>query len=100
MKKSKALLGGGIGLLVGAAVGAAAASGSNGSNESSFQIFSDSEVMAMGAAAAALLGLGIGAAIGGIAGTDKTIQVEGKADSEVEEILEYLRKKARIPDYK
>jgi len=37
--------------------------------------------------------------IGAAAGTDKTIQIEGKSSEEVEEALEKLRSKARIPDY-
>ena len=41
----------------------------------------------------------IGGIIGGIAGTDKTIEVEGQTGSELKETLEYLRSKARIPDY-
>ena len=46
----------------------------------------------------------IGALIGGIVGAgygiDKTIRIEGKSDLEIEKVLEKLRKKARIPDYK
>jgi len=42
----------------------------------------------------AFIGLGVGA----IAGTDKTIQFEGKSESEVSQALAYLRKKARIRD--
>jgi len=42
----------------------------------------------------------IGAIIGGIAGTDKTIQIEGMSDSEIQETMDKLRKKARIRDYK
>ena len=41
----------------------------------------------------------IGAVIGDSAGRDKTIQIEGKSEAEIQESLEYLRKKARIPDY-
>ena len=33
---------------------------------------------------------------GGFLLKDKTIQTEGKSDSEIQEILEYLRKKARV----
>ncbi len=44
-------------------------------------------------------GLLVGAVVGSIIGTDKTIQIEEKSDSEIQESLEYLRKKARIPDY-
>ena len=52
----------------------------------------------------ALIGGCIGALIGGIVGAgygiDKTIRIEGKSDLEIEKVLEKLRKKARIPDYK
>ncbi len=51
------------------------------------------------------IGLGaIGALLGGLigaaVGTDKTIQIEGRPDLEINEVLEKLRKKARIRDYK
>jgi ABC-type lipoprotein release transport system permease subunit len=42
----------------------------------------------------------VGAIIGAVAGTDKTIQLEGMTDSEIQETLDKLRKKARIRDYK
>jgi len=42
--------------------------------------------------------LGLVAAI--TAATDKTIQIEGMTDSEIQETLKKLRKKARIRDYK
>ncbi len=51
-----------------------------------------------------MIGGCIGALIGGIVGAgygiDKTIQIEGMTDLEIEESLEKLRKKARIRDYK
>jgi hypothetical protein len=49
----------------------------------------------IGGAAGALAGGFIGAS----AGTDKTIQIEGRPDLEIRETLEYLGKKARVPDY-
>jgi len=45
-------------------------------------------------------GLGIGLLAGALAGIDKTIQLEGKSESEVRQALAYLRGKARIRDYK
>lgn len=42
------------------------------------------------------LGLMIGGLIGASAGTDETIQITGKSDSEIQDILEKLRKKARV----
>jgi hypothetical protein len=41
----------------------------------------------------------IAAIVGAAAGTDKTIQFEGKSDSKIKEILEDLRTKARVPDF-
>jgi len=47
-----------------------------------------------------VIGVIIGGTIGAVAGTDKTIQIEGTTDLEIKEALEKLRKKARIRDYK
>jgi hypothetical protein len=50
------------------------------------------------------IGAGIGVLIGGIIGSavgiDKTLQLEGMTDSEIQEFLDKLRKKARVRDYK
>jgi hypothetical protein len=49
---------------------------------------------------AAGLGAFIGAVFGTVTGTDKTILLEGMSDSEIQETMDKLRKKARIRDYK
>ncbi len=49
---------------------------------------------------AAALGAFFGAAIGIGAGTDKTILLEGMSDTEIQEAMDKLRKKARIRDYR
>ena len=41
----------------------------------------------------------IAAIVGVAAGADKTIQVEGKSETEIKKILEDLRKKARVPNF-
>lgn len=46
------------------------------------------------------IGALLGAIIGTRAGTDETIQIEGMTDSEIQEALDKLRKKARIREYK
>ncbi len=50
------------------------------------------------------IGLCVGALVGGIIGAvvgkEVTIQIEGMTDSEIQETLDKLRKKARIRDYK
>lgn len=75
VKKSKAWQGLGIGALLGIMYGAATRKEGGGGFVAS--------------------GLGIGALIG----TDKTIKIEGKSDTEIKEALEKLRSKARIPNY-
>jgi hypothetical protein len=42
----------------------------------------------------------LGGLIGAIAGKDKTIQIEGMTESEIQKAFDRLRKKARVPDYK
>ena len=97
VKKSRAGKGALYGLLVG--IGGAALIGSS--------IDAPSEDMS-GFEAGLLIGLIItgpisalvGGLIGASAGKDKTIRIEGMSDSEIEEALDKLRKKARIRDYK
>ncbi len=91
MKKSKAWGGAFLGLMIGGFAGVAL--GSSGGGDSA-------------AIGALLVGIGVGIAggftgaiIGSSPGIDKTIQLEGKSDSEIQEILEELRKKARIKNY-
>ena len=48
----------------------------------------------------ALPGALIGVIIGAVAGKDKTIQLEGMTDSEIQEAMDKLRQKARIRDYR
>lgn len=47
-----------------------------------------------------ILGMIVGGYAGLITGEDKTYQIEGMADSEIQETLDYLRNKARIRDYR
>ena len=49
---------------------------------------------------AGFFGAILGGIIGTIAGADKTIQIEGMTDSEIQETLDKLLEKARIPNYK
>ncbi len=91
VKKSKLLLGAGIGLVVFGACGALRGSASHPD---------DSAYMLWGGILGGGAGLLVGALIGAVAGTDKTIQIEGMSDLEIREALDKLRKKARIRDYK
>jgi hypothetical protein len=44
-------------------------------------------------------GLLLGGGIGAYTGIDKTIKFEGKSEAEIQQILEDLRKEARVPDF-
>ena len=96
VKKSKTGKGALYGLLIGGIIGVVEGirEGKDGF------IFSSSELAAMGGLVFGLLGALLGAGIGAAAGKDKTIQIEGMSDSEIQEALDKLRKKARIRDYK
>ena len=91
VKKSWLLLGAGIGLLIGGGIVATS-------------VHEWELSMTIGDYLANVIGTPIiftltGALIGGVAGADKLIQIEGKPDSEVKGALLQLRPKARIPDY-
>ena len=92
VKKSKPLLGAGIGVLIGGGGGALV--GGTLPVEGAHR-----HALTFG-----LIGALGGALIGGIIidlfSQDKTIHFEGMSDSEIQEALDYLRKKARIRDYR
>lgn len=87
VKKSKALLAGGLGALI-----CGGGLWLYGSTQSTFDFYEFWPILALVAAG----GLVIGGAVGTVVGIDKTIQFEGKSDSEIQEILENLQKKARV----
>lgn len=96
MKKSKLWTGAGLGALI----------GGGGTAMYKHLFFNENGEQELKYIFTALLGLIGGAAgalaggfIGASAGIDKTIQIEGRPDTEIREILEYLGKKARVPDY-
>ncbi len=91
VKKSKLLLGAGIGLGIGG-VGVLLLGGGVPSEDTATQFALS--LMALG------IGLLIGTIGGVVAGTDKTFQIEGMSDSEIQETLKKLRKKARIRKHK
>jgi len=88
VKKSKFLLRTGQGLLVGGGVGLLVGNEDQGL-KGVLAFFSIT-----------ILGAIIGGMAGVNSGMDKTIQIEGMSDSEIQETLHKLRKKARIRDYK
>ena len=101
VKKSKLLLGAGIGLLCGAVIGAliGLAEGEDpvkGGVPPPLSV--EDKVLGYGFWFG-FSGGSLGGIAGAIAGTDKIIQLEGKSDSEIQEILEKLRKKARVKNF-
>lgn len=100
VSKSKSGKGALVGLLVGGVIGAAAA-GTSGGGGSSGDWFSD---FGPSGGQLAILGVvifgGLGALIGSLIGARsrgvETIQIEGKSDTEIKEILQKLRSKARV----
>ncbi len=91
-KESKALLGAGLAFVIGTTCFAFTSVASVEGEYSFFEVLPAAMIINIPSAI-------IGAIIGKSIGRDKTFQIEGKTDSEIQESLEYLRKKARIPDY-
>ena len=90
VKKSKALTGAGIGFLAGALTGVLlVATCADEPDGLSYLI---------GAGGVGAIFGGVGLLVGAIAGPDKEIKIEGKSDAEIKEILEKLRRQARVPN--
>ena len=96
VKKSKALLGAGIGGFIGVVAGALLLLASEEADVGILPI----AVFSSHGVQGGVIGVIIGGIAGDMAGRDKTIQIEGMSDLEIQEALEKLRKKARIRDYK
>jgi len=95
-KNSKTALGAGIGFLIGAAIGISALANENSRPK---QGWVNLEFPSYYGAVLGLPTALVGAIIGAAAGSDETILMEGKSDSEIKQILENLRKKARVSNY-
>jgi len=91
LKKSKALLGAGIGLVVGGGGGVLFPHIVGGASDPWY--WSQIGILT------GFGGLLAGAIVGGLFGIDKKIQIEGKSDLEIQKTMDKLRKKARIRDY-
>ncbi len=95
VKKSKALLGAGLGLII--------LGGGTALSIAIFGAWESDEVLDValfGGAIGAAAGLLIGGVTGALLGSDKTIQIEGMSDSQIRGALDKLRKKARIRNYR
>ena len=93
-KKSKVLMGIGLGLLIGAGTGALIGYGGGGGD------YGPGFGALFGGIISGAIGLLVGGTLGFASGIDNIIQLEGMSDSEIRYALDYLRKKARIRDYK
>ena len=92
-----AFIGGAVGAVIGlgvAVVPAAIEKRSTAGPESILGDFTPLFILA-----GAIPGTLIGGIIGAFAGKDKTIQIEGKSEAEIKEVLEELRKKARVSNF-
>jgi len=100
VKKSKTLMGSLIGLISGAGVGyLIPLIIYSEPPPGKIDLFGPEYGAKCGATIGGILGTVIGAGIGDAAGKNIRIQIEGWPDTEVKEVLEKLRSKARIPDY-
>ena len=107
VKKQNTALWGGIGSLFGVMAGAVVGSSISSDKKEIGGPFWGADVTEvnrayntlLGMIAGGVLGFAAGALTGAATGADKTMQIEGKSDTEIQEILERLRKKARIKNY-
>lgn len=90
VKKSKA----GAGILLGGTLGGVMGAAAYGEPDNAFIDFRGIVVLG-----SAILGVIFGGIIGALAGNDKTYQIEGKSESEINRILYGLRQKARIANF-
>ena len=96
VKKSKVGKGAGIGFAIGALVGVSLALvAPDGASTLGYFIGAGA-----GGVVGAILGVLIGALRDAVSKGSKTIQIEGMTDSEIQETMDKLRKKARIRDYR
>ncbi len=95
IRKSKAKLGAGCGLLA-ALVGTVIVSSGQKKSDNPFTLLGQGMEVAGAAISFGTIGLGVGIGGGLLAGKDKLIQLEGESEAEVRQALAYLRGKARI----
>lgn len=97
MKKSKTMVGVGLGFLAGAVLGAMIGLAVHGAFIKDDMFWEEQYSVLVGSTIGGLVG-GIS---GGIIGANhsKTIRIKGKSEKEINVILEDLRKKARVPNF-
>lgn len=100
VKKSRALSGLGLGSLIGGGSGAAIGFLSGDDPHNQLFSFSAGEKALIAGVALGIVGGLVGLTAGALAGTDKTIQIEGKSDLEIQAALANLKQKARISNFR
>jgi len=100
VKKSRALSGFGFGSLMGGVSGAAIGFLMGGDPPNQWFSFSAGEKALIGGAALGIVGGLVGLTAGALAGADKTIQIGGKSDLEIQAALAGLKPKARISNFR
>lgn len=100
IRKSKALSGLGYGVLFGGVSGAAIGFLSGNDPPNQFFSLTAGEKALIAGAALGVIGAVVGVSTGALAGSDKTILIEGKSGLEVRAALLGLRAKARIADFR
>ena len=99
VKKSKFLQSLGMGVLIGAGIGAIYGF-AQGETSWWFETYTAMDMALIGGAFFGFLGLFFGAIAGLASGTDVKILIEGKSDKKIQKTLDKLRKKARVRDYR
>ncbi|MFX0211367.1 MAG: hypothetical protein ACFFDT_35635 [Candidatus Hodarchaeota archaeon] len=101
VKESKFWQGAGIGFLIGGTGGGiiAGVTAKDDPPDTFFWQMSATEKIIAAVFSIGIIGGLLGGAVGATVGKDKTFHFEGKSDSEIQEILEKLRKKARVRNY-
>ena len=99
MKKSKTWSGAGLGFLVGAVIGVMAGFVVDKAMDKRDLFWGPEHSALAGGAIGGLVGALGGGMIGTHISRPETIQIEGKTEFEIKEAMEYLRSKARVPDY-
>ncbi len=101
LKKSKFLKGAGIGFVIGGISGTLFGLLSlDGDNSDEWTNLFRALLTLIAAAGGGGFGFLTGGVIGLLAGIDKTVEVEGRSDQEVKDILENLRRRSHFPDYR
>jgi hypothetical protein len=101
VKKSKALVGATFGAFAGGGIGAVVVPLIGKPTPIIFSsMAAEKKTILSGLFFGFIIGAVGGGLIGASEGTDKTIQIEGMTDLEIQKTLEKLRKKARIRNYK